>query len=145
MRFYWLTAGITTVACAIVTVAWTSSSHSSNQPADTGGVATSGFQGQWQGVLSGPGYGSSQVELDLRSAGPRQVAGQFVSKASGCTSDVSGTVTGTTLTLSLDRRWITGHCGGQFTAEVQWLGVDSVRFTRGGGAAPMSGDLARVG
>jgi hypothetical protein len=145
VRFYWLTAGITTVICAIITIAWTSSSHSSNQLAYTGGVAPSGFQGQWQGVLSAPDYRSSQVELDLRSAGPQQVVGQFVNKASGCTADVSGTVTGTTLTLYLDRRWIAGYCGGQFTAEVQWLGTDSVRVTLGGDAPPKSGDLSRVG
>jgi hypothetical protein len=136
VRFYWLTAGIVSVLCAIIPVVWTSLSHSS---------VSSGFQGQWQGVLSHPGYGSSQVELDLRSVGLNQVVGQFVSKASGCTSDVSGTITGMALTLQLDRRWIAGYCGGQTTAEVQWRGTDSLWITREGGAAPMSGYLSRVG
>lgn len=160
VRYYWLTAGLATVIYAIIMSASTSSSPSLNQPAYSGGGSVqqgpgdmgpsggdvpSGFQGQWQGMLSHPGYPSNQVELYLQSGGLHQVVGQMVNKTTGRTSDVSGAITGTTLTLHLAQRWIPGYGGGQATAEVQWLGTYSLWITRGGGPVPLSGRLSRVG
>lgn len=126
---YWRTAGIVTVLCAVIPLVWSSLIQSAPS-----------YDGHWEGMISNS-YRSARIELDLQSAGTHQVTGHFFNNASGCPADVSGTVTGTTLTLDIDRM---GSCGGRTSAEVQLLGTGSLRFTREGDV-PMSGYLSRAG
>ena len=130
-RHYWLTAGLTTVICTIVTIAATVASQSSNgnsgsspsqtaspSPSSAGGGGSggnqvpSGFQGEWQGTLTcrstaalacRPPYPFSQVRhLKLHSGGLGQVVGETTNETAHCTADVYlSGASGTALTLNL--------------------------------------------